>query len=162
MTRDNHHRRRAVRAHMAINHVTYTQALRAIDVGRTTSSSDTPLDFSPLADFPHITFSSHVGDDDSWGRIERTDDGWLITPSGCNEACAAGRGQLVRVDYRDPRTGKPAVAELPPVVRRLDADGFLPQYRRRRPNGPWVWAATGWAVDEPGEIADRLPNPAPP
>jgi hypothetical protein len=156
MTRDNHTRRRDVRAYMAKHGVTYTQALRAIN------APTAPLEpFPPHTCLPRVLVDpAEVNDKpqgqvDGWGRIERLHDNWLITPTDYGHAIQAGRTQLLRVDYRDPRTGEPAAVEVPAVVHR--------QYTGRlgTATGRWVWAANGWAVDEPGEIADQAPTPAP-
>lgn len=156
MTRDNHARRHAVRTYMTAHNVTYTQALRAIQNPETTAARE---DSPPVVERPRVEVVSTEpipqGQIDGWGRIERIHDGWLITPVSYQNAIEYGLAHQVRVDHRDPIAGKPASVELPAVVRRQDASAL------GTATGQWTWAAKGWAVDEPGDIAEAPATPAP-
>jgi hypothetical protein len=148
----NHDRRKAVRARMAATGEKYTEAARAL-----AASDGEPEVWPILSGLPTVQVVpvEPPGDVYEWGRyglIERTTTGWLITPSYSGEAWKYGReNPLVRVDYRDPVTWEPKVTELPPMAKAIPG-----------PNGVrWTWACNGWAVDEPGDIADEAAKPAP-
>jgi hypothetical protein len=64
------------------------------------------------------------------------------------EVLRAAGGIRVRVEYTAPGSWEPASAELLPVV-------------WRRPDGRWIWAACGWAMDDPGDIVDAPPEQPP-
>jgi len=77
-----------------------------------------------------------------WGIARRVGNEYVITVTGSmTEATAPGRdGLRLLVDYTEPDTWEPRITEMPPAVWECA--------------GRWLWAATGWAVDDPGDIAD--------
>lgn len=156
----NYARRRAIRKHMSETGENWTTAARAVDAAaeQRRRPAPEPEVWPILTGLPTVQVADVEDDEDNlpsyarlprYGRIERTTTGWLITP-GAAESYAREQ-PLVRVDYRDPETWEPRFTELPPVVRALPF-----------PSGDrWVWACNGWAVDEPGDIAEPAVKASP-
>jgi hypothetical protein len=84
-----------------------------------------------------------------WGIARRIGAEYVITvTNGMTEAITPGRdGLRLLVDYTEPDTWEPRIVQMPPAVWECA--------------GRWLWAATGWAVTDPGDIADMPGRLAP-
>lgn len=155
----NYGRRRAIQKRMRETGEKWSAAARAVDAvtDQRCRPEPEPEVWPVLTGLPtvQVAHGEHPGTVYEWGQfglIERTTTGWLITPADSGDAHNYARANpLVRVDYRDPEAGEPRVTELPPLVRAIPG-----------PSGVrWTWACNGWAVDEPGDVADLPAAPAP-
>lgn len=153
----NYARRRAIQKRMQDTREKWSAAARAVDAAAAERRQSEPELWPTLTGLPtvQVVDIEPPGDIHEWGeygRIERTTTGWLITPDYTGVAETYGRENLlVQVDYREPVTWEPRVTELPPLVRSLPGSG----------GNRWVWACNGWAVDEPGDIAEPAPAAVP-
>jgi hypothetical protein len=134
--------KREARARAAATGESYTRARRAVACG----AGSRVRVIEPAEPSPPDLW--HHWGAQRWGIAERDGAGYTITVAGRQADALAPEldGVRIRVDYTVPGTWEPAVAELPPAVWECA--------------GRWLWAATGWAVDDPGDIADMPARPA--
>ncbi|SFW13271.1 hypothetical protein SAMN04489730_0150 [Amycolatopsis australiensis] len=136
----NKRRKRDARAHAAkagISHTRASFAVRRRPVVQVASGMTIDEDFGLL------------------GKVEQTDEGWLITPIR-NASAWTPLKPLVPVEHPEPETWDPVVTELPPLaIFGVHNPPFQLAARC------WTWAANGWAMNDPGEIADAPAVPAP-
>lgn len=138
-------RKRAARQRAAETGESYTRAARLTAAARSTSPAHIEV-VEPPESFDRRDLWHR------WGVVERVGTGYriIVVPfdTSALHLVRAEQYPLARVDYTTSESWEPASVELLPVA-------------WERSDGRWIWAVNGWAVDDPGDIADAPARTAP-